>query len=161
MKRLLVIFFLALYVLFPVPVRADETVRQELVTLARKIEVRNAEIRAERQFNTLVQNEAKRLGVGPEKYPVIGDIIRTFGSDYRVALAVARAESGLRCEAYHFNQDRARSVDHSVFQLNDVHSWRGNLNDCHQNVIIAKEIHDESGWWPWVVYQRGIYKAYL
>jgi hypothetical protein len=89
----------------------------------------------------------------------IGDILRVWGNDWRIGLALAKAESGLRCEAYHFNHDG--SIDHSVFQLNSVHKWRGNLSNCKENVRIAYEIFKEQGGTPWVVYQTKAYLKYL
>ena len=126
---------------------AEERIRQEKLDNDR------------RELDNRVQDEAKRLQVGSDKYDVIRDIIITFGDDYRTALAVAKAESGLRCEAYHFNDNG--TVDSSVFQLNSVHKKRGNLADCKENIKIAKQIVDEQGWSPWVVYWKGTYKKWL
>lgn len=128
---------------------------------------RVAQVRIERErleadrvrLDNRVQAEAKRLQVGSDKFDVIRDIIVTFGDDSNIALAVAKAESGLRCEAYHFNNNG--TIDHSIFQLNSVHKKRGNLENCKENIKIAYEIFKEQGWTPWVVYNTKSYLKYL
>ena len=82
-------------------------------------------------------------------------IKKVFGKDAPMALAIAQAESGMRCEAI------SHTGDVSVFQINKIHSRRGNILDCTTNILIAKQIFDEQGWTPWVVYNTGAYKKFL
>jgi hypothetical protein len=93
---------------------------------------------------------------------VIRRIIVVFGNDYRTALAVGFAESGLRCDAIHWNNNK--SVDVSVFQINNIHQWRFDglqMDNCEKNIEVAHEIFEEQGWKPWVVYWKGMYLRYL
>lgn len=86
-------------------------------------------------------------------------IYHLFGPDARLAVAIAQAESGFRCDAYHFNTNK--TVDHSIFQVNDVHSWRGDLNNCEENINVAYKIYKEQGFRPWVTYNYRKYLVYL
>ncbi len=140
---------------------SSQDARQELVQIAKEVKRKDDAIRLRRELDNRVEAEAKRLGVASvlSSRSVIRNILSVFGDKADVALAVAKAESGLRCEAYHFNSNG--TVDHSVFQLNDVHKWRGNLNDCKENIKIAYQIYQEQNFRPWVVYQTGSYLKYL
>ena len=77
----------------------------------------------------------------------------------KTALAVAKAESGMRCDAYNANTDG--SVDLGVFQLNTIHLAKGgewtltNMADCQKNVDLAYEVWQAQGWNPWVAYRNG------
>jgi hypothetical protein len=83
--------------------------------------------------------------------------------DCKMALAIASAESGLRCDAVHINDNN--TVDLGVFQLNSVHLKKGgnwtlaNMGDCYKNVDLAYEMFKEQGWQPWVAYLNGSYLA--
>ena len=109
------------------------------------------------KFNDRVQTEAARLG--SNRLDTIGDIIRVWGDYYRTGLAIAKTESGLRCEARNFNTNG--TVDSSVFQLNIVHSRRGDLSDCKENIKIAYQIYKAQGPSPWVVWGKEIAQRYL
>ena len=77
-----------------------------------------------------------------------------------MALAISQAENGRRtCDRVHVNTDGSKDV--GIFQLNSVHSGKGNIYDCIENIKIAKRIFDRQGWEPWVVYQTGAYKKFL
>ena len=83
----------------------------------------------------------------------------------KTALAVAKAESGMRCDAYNANTNG--SVDLSVFQLNTIHLAKGgewtlaNMADCRKNVDLAYEVWQAQGWNPWVAYRNGSWLAKL
>src|SRR3990167_8111035 len=80
-------------------------------------------------------------------------IEKIFGEDATLAKAVFRAESGLRCDAV------SSTADIGIAQINaKYHAWRGNLMDCTQNLLIAKDLKDEQGWGIWVAYSTGAYK---
>jgi hypothetical protein len=80
-----------------------------------------------------------------------------FGKEAPTALAVAKAESGLRCDAQNVNK-HTNSIDIGLFQVNSVHLRKGwkiaDLLDCKANIQYAKEIKDSSGWCPWVAYKK-------
>ena len=85
-------------------------------------------------------------------------ILDTFGlENYKIARAIAKAESGLRCDAMHVNSNN--TVDYGLFQLNSLH-WKrfGGLEKlvtCEQQIKAAYELYLEQGWNPWVVYNTG------
>ncbi len=97
-----------------------------------------------------------------------------FRSDYKIACAVAYAESGYRTDA-----DNVSHIENSrgIFQINIrsktafVHynripgstidekiTW---LENPYNNVLLAYWIFDNSGWYPWSAYTNGSYKAHL
>ena len=83
-------------------------------------------------------------------------------SECRVAIAVARAESGLRCDAVGINTNR--TTDFGPFQINSVHIGRFTLSEianCEGNVNTAYKIYQEQGWNPWVAYLNGSYRKFL
>jgi hypothetical protein len=94
-----------------------------------------------------------------EKY-----ICEKFGlMDCKMALAVAKAESGMNCNAVNINSNG--TADLSIFQLNTTHLKKGgewtlaNMSDCYKNVDLAHQLWTEQGWNPWVAYLNGSYLA--
>lgn len=83
--------------------------------------------------------------------------------DCKIALAVAKAESGLNCDAVHINSNN--TADLGPFQLNTLHLKKGgdwtlaNMADCKKNVDLAYELWAEQGWEPWVAYLNNSYLA--
>lgn len=83
----------------------------------------------------------------------------------KTALAVAKAESGMRCDAFHANTNG--SVDVSVFQLNSVHLSKGgewtleNMANCYKNVDLAYELWLTNGWSSWVAWTNSSYLSKL
>jgi len=86
-------------------------------------------------------------------------ICEKFGQyDCKTALAVAKAESGLREDALGINSNG--TVDIGVFQINSIHLKRCSLKqlaDAEGNVDCAYELFQEQGWNPWVVYKQKTY----
>lgn len=81
----------------------------------------------------------------------------------KVAIAVARTESGLNPEALHYNTNGTYDV--GVFQINSIH-WEkcGGLKtllDVQGNIDCAYNIWSEQGWNPWVVFNTGAFKSSL
>jgi len=82
-------------------------------------------------------------------------------ADCKMALAVAKAESGLNCDAVNVNTNG--TADLSIFQLNTTHLKKGgewtlaNMSDCYKNVDLAYQLWTEQGWNPWVAYLSGSY----
>ena len=87
-----------------------------------------------------------------------------FGKDGKTAVAIAKAESGLRCDAQNVNKG-TNSLDIGAMQINSVHLRKGwkvaDLLDCHKNVDLAYEIYKGSGWGAWSTYKNGSYKKFL
>lgn len=92
------------------------------------------------------------------KTPIEKYICEKFGSDCQIALAVAKAESGLREEAININSNG--TIDMGIFQINSVH-WKKpgcnpkSLLDGYKNTDCAYQIWKTQGWNPWVAYQNG------
>lgn len=89
-------------------------------------------------------------------------MICSYSWDCRTAIAVAKAESGLRCNAT--NKNRNGSTDSGVFQINSVHKAKyagRNIFDCKTNVEVAYQIWKAQGFEPWVAYKRGLHKKFL
>jgi hypothetical protein len=144
------IFFLALFLAPCVYARTNDEIREELVVIAR-----------ERAFNSRLQREANRLGVAWDRSRIyaVRLVLLVFGDESRTALAVAKAESGLRCGAV---GDGGRSI--GLFQINEAHwgRWsRDSLFDCEVNIKAAYQIWEESGFWPWTVFRLGAYRQFL
>jgi len=117
------------------------------------------EIKPEVLAQTEKQVNMPELGTDIEMY-----ICEKFGvMDCKTALAVAKAESGLNCNAFNVNSNG--SVDFGIFQLNSVHLKKGgewtltNMSDCEKNVDLAYQMWTEQGFEPWVAYLSGSYLA--
>jgi hypothetical protein len=104
-----------------------------------------------------------------EMTPIEKKIVDKWGAKYGyIALAVARAESGLRCDALNINTNG--TADLSIFQVNTLWLKHYSLEDianCEKNIDIAYEIwdradgvagDDKGNFSPWVAYTN---KAYL
>ena len=102
-------------------------------------------------------------------------ILEAFNGD-KVALAVAKSESGLDPNAKGYNcryngisksckpedRDKAWSVDCSIFQINFIGTeCPEHLMDVETNIAIAKEMQSKRGWNPWVGYWTGQWKNHL
>lgn len=84
--------------------------------------------------------------------------------DCKTALAVAKAESGMREDAIGMNG--GKSIDIGIFQINSVHFKRAGcslkeLVDAHKNVDCAYQIWKEQGWTPWSVFNNGSFKDHI
>lgn len=94
-------------------------------------------------------------------------ISSSFPEDPDTAYAVARAESGLRCEAV--NNNKGGSQDRGLYQINSIHISRiermgftwDDMFDCEKNIQVARAIQQEQGWSPWVAYWAGSYKSFM
>ncbi len=80
-------------------------------------------------------------------------LVAQYPWNVEVALAVMKAESGCRADATHRNSNG--SVDHGLFQLNNIA-----VHDPAENIRIAYQVkYARSGWKPWVVCTKGIVKC--
>ncbi len=94
-------------------------------------------------------------------------IMETWPEEPQLALAIAKAESGLVPTAYnpetHYGRNGQPVCSGSVgiMQIACVHvSDKTTLYDVETNLKKAREIYDESGWRPWGAYTSGAYKRY-
>ena len=96
----------------------------------------------------------------PQAFSVTGEIRSVFGADAEIALAVAKAESHYRADAYHINSNG--SVDRGIFQINSVHGYsEAQLFNPKENIQIAYKIFKAQGWQGWSVFNSGAYKSFL
>ncbi len=112
---------------------------------------------------------ALKAVVPVDKETVAQKIREVFGADAEVAIAIARAESGLRTEAVGdmslaFNDNGTiKGMSCGAFQIRVL----GNRPTCEQlqdldtNVRYAYGMFKAQGWSPWSVYHSGRYLAFL
>jgi len=132
------------------------TIKSPLVVTTQR--VINVETRVKQIINPIVVIDyPEEVDTDIEKY-----ICEKFGlMDCKMALAVAKAESGLNCDAVNVNTNG--TADLSIFQLNTTHLKKGgewtlaNMSDCYKNVDLAYQLWTEQGWNPWVAYLSGSY----
>ena len=87
-------------------------------------------------------------------------ILYKFGKYGEIALAIAKAESGLKEDAYHVNA--SGSIDIGVFQINSVHFTKKGcslkeLLGWENNVDCAYKIFEANGFSPWTTFKNGAY----
>ena len=88
------------------------------------------------------------------------EIAEVFGAEHKIAMAIAKAESGLNPGAVNRNKNGSRDI--GIFQINDQHGWsEAERLDWKTNIRIAKELRDRRGWNEWAVYKNGTYRNYL
>jgi len=127
------------------------------VTLKPPIEIKEREVE--------VREIVKVIGEIPNPVDLKTDVEKyiytVFGiENYKIAIAIARAESGLREDAININTNN--TIDLGIFQINQVHykkegcalkdivTYKGNV-DC------AYKIYKSSGWSPWVAFKSGAF----
>ena len=128
-----------------------------VVTFKAPIEIKEREIEVREIVKVIgeIPNPVD-LKTDTEKY-----IYEKFGiEDYKVAIAITRAESGLREDAININTNS--TIDLGIFQINSVHFKKEfcTLKDVvtmKGNVDCAYEIYKASGWSPWVAFNTGAF----
>ena len=100
------------------------------------------------------------LHTDAEKY-----IYEKFGiEDYKVAIAVAKAESGMKEGRIGINTNN--TIDVGEFQINSIHFNRPGCSlkevaTTRGNIDCAYQIFKEQGWNPWVAFKNGNFIAKL
>lgn len=116
----------------------------------------------------VIQIDAVIYEVKPEFYKGLNDteklICDTFGLHCREAIAIAKAESGMREGALNINTNN--TVDVGLFQINSIHFTKQGcslkeVSTLEGNVKCAKQIYDASGWNAWSAYNNGSYLQFL
>jgi hypothetical protein len=84
--------------------------------------------------------------------------------DCKTALAIAKAESGIREDAININANN--TIDYGIFQINSVHFKKPgcSMKDLvieEKNVDCAYSIWKAQGWTPWVAFNNGNFKTHL
>jgi hypothetical protein len=89
-------------------------------------------------------------------------ITKAFGKDAKMAIAIAKAESGLRSDAIGDTNTKYSSI--GIFQIRllpERNITKEQMIDSDHNIEYAKMLFDKSGWNPWSAYRNGSYKKYL
>jgi hypothetical protein len=89
-------------------------------------------------------------------------ITRYFGKDAKVAIAVAKAESGLRADALGDTNTKYPSA--GIFQIRllpERQITKEQMFSAEHNIEYAKMLFDKSGWKPWSAYNNGAYLKHL
>lgn len=103
----------------------------------------------------------------PKNKETIDNLLRwTFGSEARLAKAVFKSESGLRCEAEgdanlaYVKSGIVYGKSYGVAQIRYLPSrpTPQQLLDCKFNIQYAKQLRDKQGWEIWSAYNN---KSYL
>jgi hypothetical protein len=99
------------------------------------------------------QNSSPLSGVERIIYDIFGE------EQYKMALAVAKAESRLDPKATNVNSNGSR--DYGLFQCNSVHNpTEKEKTDPKANTELAKKIWEKSGWQAWSVVKNKRYLAF-
>lgn len=90
-------------------------------------------------------------------------IKKYFPENYKVAVAVAMAESGLNPRATNMKDNHGVCKgSFGIFQLGCLHEDNPiALYDVEYNIKRARELYEESGWTIWGAYTDKRYLAYL
>ena len=85
-------------------------------------------------------------------------------ADCKIALAVAKAESGMREQAFNINTNN--TVDIGIFQINSIHFNKEGcslkeITDAYKNVDCAYQIYKASGWNAWSAFNNSSFKNNL
>lgn len=99
---------------------------------------------------------------------VISLIKKHFGPDWKLAYAIARAESGLRCGAVgdhaiaYWADNIEYGKSYGVFQIRHLQGRPEpkKLQDCEYNIMYAKQLFDRSGFYPWSAFTNDSYLAF-
>jgi hypothetical protein len=176
LRALIMVFLIALSVFFLLRRMAlwleDNTFRtpDKVVEFSLKL---NRPFWIEKRENTVEtvtvyvgQEELDKIISESEKPELAKYICDKFGpAQCATALAVAKAESGMRCDALGINTNK--TADLGVYQINTVHLKKGgswtlaNMGDCYKNVDLAYELWQQQGWEPWVAFWSGSYLVHL
>lgn len=126
-----------------------------VVTFSKPIEIKTREVPTKEIVRVMEEiPNPKDLETDTEKY-----IYEKFGiEDYKIAIAIAKSESGLREGAFNINTNG--TIDIGVFQINSVHFTKEfctlkDVSTMKGNVDCAYELYKASGWNPWVAFQNG------
>lgn len=103
-----------------------------------------------------------------EQLPLQAQIKKIFGKEWKLILAIAKAESDLRCEAV--GDHKIAYVENGIeygksYGLMQIRHLPGRpsptvLLNCTENLRYAKKIFDKQGATPWSAYTNNSYKKF-
>lgn len=106
------------------------------------------------------QPKNRFISLPADKETIAQKILDVFGENGKIALAVARAESGLRCEAVNWGDAKITGMpSQGIFQLNRPHNEI--YFDCDYNIQEAYKLFLRRGFSPWSTYLSGAYYKFL
>ena len=115
----------------------------------------------------VITEQITDLTIKTPENDIINYIRATFPNQKELAVAIARAESGLNTMAHgDKNNGLALKGSHGIFQINvSVHEQLigdRNVNYYKDNIDIAREIYDQArGWSPWGAYTSNKHLRFL
>lgn len=125
------------------------------VTIRKPLEIKKREVPTKEIVRVMEEiPEPQDLETDAEKY-----IYEVFGiEDYKLALAVAKSESGMREDAIGINTNG--TVDIGIFQINSIHYKQEGCSlkeivTVKGNVDCAYKIWQASGWQAWSAFKNG------
>lgn len=91
-------------------------------------------------------------------------IVEVFGEDAPIAIQVARAESGARCNAVgdgHITFESGGKLFGASYGVFQIRHLKGRPNpsvllDCRSNIEYARKIQLAQGWSPWSVCRKKV-----
>lgn len=105
------------------------------------------------------QTYAHTVSTYQARNTITDEIKENFGHEWKLALSIAKAESGLNPRAVNYNRNGTKDL--GVFQINDCHYFSdADRLDWRKNIRLAKWIRDTYGWKAWVAYNKGSYRQY-
>lgn len=119
------------------------------------------EAQASQEIEPIKEEESKDKKYTDEK---IENIIKdVFNEEPTIALAVARAESGLNPSAVNAKDThKGCKGSYGLFQIGCIHEKNTEkLLNVEYNIKKAHEIYTTQGWKPWGAYTDGSYKKYI
>jgi hypothetical protein len=106
------------------------------------------------------QSEIKIAEKAPSTSSPEDLIKKYFGEKAEIAMAIAKAESGMKHDAINVNQNG--TFDCNIFQVNSIHITSiKQCSDTEENIKLAHEIFLKSGFNAWVVYKTGAYLKFM
>jgi hypothetical protein len=105
-------------------------------------------------------DEKQDLGHSSPDSSVERTIAEYFPENPKLAIAIAKAESGLNPKAT--NHNRNNSDDYGVFQINSIHNpTYEEKTQPEANIRLARRIYERDGWGAWSAYLNKSYLKFL
>lgn len=130
------------------------------ITLAKPVEIKERKLET-----TQIVEIVEQIPTLDNLQPIEQYICEKWGVyDCKTALAIARAESGMREDAININTNN--TIDVGIYQINSVHFKKDGCNlkdlvDQYKNVDCAYQIYEAQGWSPWVAFKTGSFAGHL
>jgi hypothetical protein len=133
----------------------------QVIVLNKPIEIKTREVKVSDVVRVMEEQPLPENLTPIEEY-----ICEKFGAfECRVALAIAKSESGLREDAFNTYNTNG-TLDVGIFQINSVHFNQAGCSlkeivDPYKNVDCAFSIYEASGWNAWSAFKSGSFISKL